>query len=116
MKEAAHPPQTIRSVGAVLPGIIVNVLLLLQRPIALFTVCWRLHHGSARTRSSDAIRFGGGVVGFVVCTVGAVVTWNRGPAFGPHWYPLALVATAVPCACQLRVMQLGQSDGHLQPR
>ena len=25
-------------------------------------------------------------------------TWNRGPAFGPHWYPLALVATAVPCA------------------
>ena len=99
--------------------VIVGVLLLLQRPIALFTVCWRLHHGSARARSSEAIRFGGGVVGFVVCTVGAVVTWNRGPAFGPHWYPLALVATVVPRAWldgQLRVMQLGQSDGHLQQR
>jgi hypothetical protein len=35
-----------------------------------------------------------------------VVTWKRGPAFGPHWYPLALVATAVPYAWlggQLRV-------------
>ena len=99
--------------------VIAGVLLLLQRPIALFTVCWRLHYGSARARSSEAIHFGGGVVGFVVCTVGAVVTWNRGPAFGPHWYPLALVATTVPCAWldgQLRVMQLGQSDGHLQQR
>ncbi len=25
-------------------------------------------------------------------------TWDRGPEFGPHWYPLALVATALPCA------------------
>jgi len=61
----------------------------------------------------------GGIVGFVACTVGAVVTWNRGPAFGPHWYPLALVATAVPCAWlggQLRVRQFGQSDGRLQQR
>ncbi len=40
----------------------------------------------------------GGVVGLVVSTVGAVVTWNRGPAFGPHWYPLALIVVAMPCA------------------
>jgi hypothetical protein len=40
----------------------------------------------------------GGVVGLVLSTVGAVATWDRGPAFGPHWYPLALVATALPCA------------------
>ncbi|MCU1275764.1 MAG: hypothetical protein JWO48_3195 [Bryobacterales bacterium] len=40
----------------------------------------------------------GGVVGLVLSTVGAVATWNRGPAFGPHWYPLALIATAIPCA------------------
>jgi len=45
----------------------------------------------------------------IVSTVGAVVTWNRGPAFGPHWYPLALIVTALPCAWlggKLRVMQL----------
>jgi hypothetical protein len=40
----------------------------------------------------------GGVVGLVVSIVGTVVTWNRGPAFGPHWYPLALIVIAMPCA------------------
>lgn len=39
-----------------------------------------------------------GVVGVIVSTLGAVLTWNKGPAFGPHWYPLALIATAMPCA------------------
>jgi hypothetical protein len=51
----------------------------------------------------------GGVVGLVLSTVGAVVTWNKGPAFGPHWYPLALIATALPCAWaggKIREMQL----------
>jgi hypothetical protein len=39
-----------------------------------------------------------GVVGVVVSALGAVATWNRGPAFGPHWYPLALIAISMPCA------------------
>jgi hypothetical protein len=39
-----------------------------------------------------------GVVGLVLCIVGAVVTWNKGPAFGPHWYPVALIVLAIPCA------------------
>ncbi len=39
-----------------------------------------------------------GVVGLVLSTAGAIATWNRGPAFGPHWYPLALIASALPCA------------------
>jgi hypothetical protein len=41
--------------------------------------------------------------------VGAAVTWNKGPAFGPHWYPLALIVLAMPRAWaggKLRVMQL----------
>ncbi len=52
----------------------------------------------------------GGVVGLVLSTLGAVATWNR-PDLGPHWYPLALVATALPCAWaggRLRAMQLGE--------
>jgi hypothetical protein len=40
----------------------------------------------------------GGVVGLVLSIAGAVATWNRGPDFGPHWYPLALVALAMPTA------------------
>ena len=39
-----------------------------------------------------------GIVGLVLSIAGAIVTWNRGPAFGPHWYPIALVLTALPCA------------------
>jgi hypothetical protein len=37
-----------------------------------------------------------GIVGLILCIVGAAVTWNKGPAFGPHWYPLALVVLAIP--------------------
>lgn len=40
----------------------------------------------------------GGAVGLVLATAGAAATWDKGPEFGPHWYPLALVATALPCA------------------
>ena len=50
-----------------------------------------------------------GILGLVVSTAGAVLTWNKGPAFGPHWYPVALIVTAIPCAWlggRLRVMQL----------
>ena len=50
-----------------------------------------------------------GIMGLVVSLVGAVVTWNKGPAFGPHWYPLTLIALAIPTAWaggQLRVTQL----------
>ena len=39
-----------------------------------------------------------GMLGFVVSIVGAGVTWNKGPAFGPHWYPVALVLLAIPTA------------------
>lgn len=50
-----------------------------------------------------------GFVGFVLSIVGAVVTWNGGPAFGPHWYPVSLVITAIPCPWlggKLRLMQV----------
>ena len=39
----------------------------------------------------------GGLVGLVLSIVGAVVTWKH-TELGPHWYPLALVVTALPCA------------------
>jgi hypothetical protein len=51
----------------------------------------------------------GGFVGLALSTFGAAATWNKGPAFGPHWYPLALIVLALPTAWiggKLRVMQL----------
>ena len=39
-----------------------------------------------------------GVIGFVLSVAGAAATWNRGPEFGPKWYPLALIVIAIPTA------------------
>jgi hypothetical protein len=39
-----------------------------------------------------------GVIGTVLSTGGVAVVLNRGPAFGPLWYPVVLVITAIPCA------------------
>jgi len=49
----------------------------------------------------------GGAIGFALSILGAVATWNRG--LGPHWYPVAVAAMAMPCAWiggKLRLMQL----------
>jgi hypothetical protein len=51
-----------------------------------------------------------GALGFTVSIIGAVVTWNGGPAFGPHWYPVGLVVLALPTAWvggKVRLAQLG---------
>jgi hypothetical protein len=54
----------------------------------------------------------GGFLGVLASTVGAVATWNKGPEFGAHWYPIALILTAIPCAWlggKLRLLQLARS-------
>jgi hypothetical protein len=67
----------------------------------------QLHHSAARAQPAHAARTGGRQLGLALSIVGTVVTWNQG--IGPHWYPLALVATAMPCAWvggKLRLLQL----------
>ena len=39
-----------------------------------------------------------GAIGVAVSTAGAAGAWNKGPGFGPHWYPLLLIAVSLPCA------------------
>ena len=39
-----------------------------------------------------------GIVGFVLSTLGTVMTWSMGEGFGPKWYPISLIVTSVPCA------------------
>ena len=38
----------------------------------------------------------GGAFGFAASLAGAIATWNAGPAYGPHWYPVALIIFALP--------------------
>ena len=39
-----------------------------------------------------------GAIGVLLSTAGLLATWNKGPEFGPKWYPIALVVIALPCA------------------
>src|ERR1700730_18520276 len=125
-----------RSVAAVVAGIVVGVVLTLITDLVLHAIgvfppwgqpvsdgplvlatAYRIVFGvvgsyvAARLAPDRPMRHAmiAGFVGFVVSIVGAIVTWNKGPAFGPHWYPLALVVLAIPTAWvggKLRVMQL----------
>jgi hypothetical protein len=55
-----------------------------------------------------------GVIGSLLGAAGAVATWERGPAFGPKWYSLAVIAIAVPSAWVggiLRAWQLRRARG-----
>jgi len=38
-----------------------------------------------------------GIIGIFAATAGLAATWNQGPEFGPKWYPILLVVTALPC-------------------
>jgi hypothetical protein len=38
-----------------------------------------------------------GVIGLLAAIAGTAATWDKGPEFGPKWYPVALVVLAIPC-------------------
>ena len=108
MSETHPPRQVLRSIGAVLAGMVVGIALTLGTDELLHIAGSYIIARLAPNRPMLHALIGG-VVGFIVSIVGAVATWNSGPAFGPHWYPLALVITALPTAWaggKLRLMQL----------
>ena len=138
MSETHSQRHTLRSIGAVLAGMVVGIALTLgtdeilhvagvfppwgQSMVGydgalLLATAYRVVYGilgsyiTARLAPNRPMLHAlvGGVIGFIVSIVGAIATWNGGPAFGPHWYPLALIVTALPCAWvggKLRLMQL----------
>jgi len=138
-----HPPRRIgRSIGAVLAGLLVGLILTICTDMVLHAIGvfppWGQPVGDAPLLLATAYRtvygvlgsyiaarlapdrpmqhaLALGVVGLAVSIVGTVVTWNKGPAFGPHWYPLALVALAMPQSWvggRLRVVQSrARADG-----
>ena len=141
-----RPPRRLgRSIGAVLTGIFAGIVLTIgtdislrasgvfppvtQQPpmsnaLFLLATAYRIVYGIAGSYIIALLApnrpmqhaLVGGVVGLVVSIVGAAVTWNTVPSLGPHWYPLALVVTALPCAWlggRLRIMQLRASTDHV---
>jgi hypothetical protein len=134
-----QPPRRVgRSIAAVLAGLLVVVILSLgtdlalhaagifpalgdrmsDRLLVLATVYRTIYavlggYITARLAPNRPMQHAllNGLIGVALSTLGAVVTWNR--ALGPHWYPLALVATALPTAWlggKLRLMQLSSNQ------
>ncbi len=143
MSETQPPRRIGRSISAVLAGMLVGIAITLgtdvvlhaihvfppwgasmvgfDGPLLLATV-YRTVYGVlgsyiiARLAPDRPMQHAlvGGLVGLVVSIVGAAVTWNKGPAFGPHWYPLALIVLAMPQAWaggRLYEMQLRAAVG-----
>ena len=136
MNQTQRPRRILRSIGAVFAGFLMVVVLSLGTDMALrassvfppwsepmsdelfllatvyrtvYTVLGSYVTARLAPHAPMKHALAGGVVGLVLSTVGAVTTWDRGSEFGPHWYPLALVATAMPCAWaggRLRTLQL----------
>jgi hypothetical protein len=124
-----------RSIGAVLAGFVAVVVLSLgtdvllraagifpklglsmSDPLFVLATAYRTVYGiiggylTARLAPDRPIQHAlvGGLVGLVLSVIGVVATWSK-TELGPHWYPLALVVTALPCAWaggRLRVRQL----------
>jgi hypothetical protein len=138
MSETQPPRQIGRSIAAVIGGILVGIIVTIATDIVLhatgvfppwgasmvgydgallLATVYRTVYGVAASYVIARLApdrpmqhaLAGGFLGLVASIVGAAATWNKGPAFGPHWYPLALVALAVPQAWvggKLRLMQL----------
>jgi hypothetical protein len=134
MSESPRPRRILRSIGAVLAGVVAVFILSLGTDVGmhaagifppwlqrmsdgLFLVAtiYRIVYGvvggyiAARLAPDRPMQHAValGVVGLALSILGAVATWNAD--FGPRWYPLALVVTALPCAWvggKLRTMQL----------
>jgi len=125
MSETQPPRRIGRSIGAVLAGFVAVVVLSLSTDMvlhatgvfppwgqamsdALFVLATLYRTIYSVAGSYIAARLAPdrpmthalalGVVGLAVSIAGTLATWNQGPEFGPHWYPLALVALAMPCA------------------
>ena len=115
----------LRRVGAVLAGLVLLVILditldLIMHATGVFPPWFQPMSNSLwllaiAYRASDAICGGYvtarlapdrplahalvlGLIGVALSTAGTVATWNKGPEFGPKWYPLTLVFIALPCA------------------
>lgn len=125
MNETHRPRRILRSIGAVLAGVLAIFILSIGtdavlhaigvfppfgQPMsdALFLLAmgYRIAYGVATSYlvarlapdrpMRHALVFG--LVGVVIGTAGMVATWGRGPEFGPKWYALAVIAMALPCA------------------
>jgi dipeptide/tripeptide permease len=121
----ASPASILRSVGAVLAGVVTVIVLSLGTdvilhasgvyppwfqpmadPLWVLALAYRIVYGvaggyiAARFAPSQPMKHAliVGFIGLALTIVGVAMHWNKGPEFGPKWFNLGLVVTALPCA------------------
>jgi peptidoglycan/LPS O-acetylase OafA/YrhL len=131
----------LKSIGAVFAGIVVVVVLSLgtdivmhatgvfppwfepmATPLWMLATAYRIVYGigggyiSARLAPDRPMRHAVilGMIGLVLSIAGAAGTLNKGPEFGPKWYPLGLVVTALPCAWLGGKLYISNARSHVQ--
>ena len=124
MTEPERPRRTLRSIGAVFAGLLFIFIVTTLVDVVLHATGvfppWREPMSDALFALATAYRIvisiAGcyltarlapdramghaltlGAIGAVISAIGTAVTWNKGPEFGPHWYPLLLVVISIPC-------------------
>lgn len=125
MSEAQPERRILRSIGAVLAGLVIGIALSVGTDAAMSAIgvlpplgkpgtsgpllvatIYRTIYGvlasyvAARLAPYRPMLHAMvlGVLDFVVSIAGVVFTWNKGAEYGPHWYPIALVILALPAA------------------
>lgn len=58
--------------------------------------CWIAARIARTSKMTHALILGG--IGTAIAAAGTWWAWDKGPQFGPHWYPILLILTAMPCA------------------
>jgi hypothetical protein len=121
----ANPTNILRSAGAIFAGMVTVIILSLGTDVILhatgvyppwfqpmadplwaLALAYRLVYGvmggyiGARFAPNHPMKHAliVGFIGLALSIVGVAMHWNKGPEFGPKWFNLALVFTALPCA------------------
>ena len=125
MSQANGPRRTLRSIAAVIAGMLAVIVLSIgtdaamgalgvfptlgapmSDPMLLLATLYRTAYGvaggyiAARLAPDQPMRHALilGTLGLIVSLVGVVATWNTKATIGHEWYPLALVVLALPPA------------------
>lgn len=121
----AKPTNILRSVGAIFAGMVTVIVPSLGTdvilhatgiyppwfqpmadPLWVLALAYRIVYGiiggyiAARFAPNKPMKHAliVGLIGLALTIVGVAMHWNKGPEFGPKWFSIALVVTAVPCA------------------
>jgi hypothetical protein len=124
MSEEKPPRGILRSIGAVLAGVVAVIVLSLGtdvvlhataiyppwfRPMAgglwVLALGYRIVYGIAggyiaawlAPNRPMAHALALGFVGLALSVVGVGANWNKGPEYGPRWFSIGLIVTALPC-------------------